>query len=145
MLFIFILVIGIFLLSSCLTKDIKEIKSEKNNIYSLPNIDETLDYWASKKKDEIKRALMVRGIDIESENVKKAINNEIVNYKNQLKKKIDYAPQSLKNYMRNVVLYDNIISKNIDLKKLEKLLLRGKITKKEIIELYKKEAQKLDS
>lgn len=133
------------MLSSCLTKDIKEIKSEKNNIYSLPNIDETLDYWASKKKDEIKRALMVRGIDIESENVKKAINNEIVNYKNQLKKKIDYAPQSLKNYMRNVVLYDNIISKNIDLKKLEKLLLRGKITKKEIIELYKKEAQKLDS
>ncbi|KLO22535.1 MULTISPECIES: hypothetical protein [unclassified Marinitoga] len=142
-LFIIFLITIIFLLNSCLTKETKKTESEKINIESLPNIEETLDYWTLKREIEIKKVLVTRGIDIESENVKKAINEEIVNYKNQLKKKLDSAPESLKNYMKSVVLYDRIISKNINLKKLEELMLKGKITREEIVELYKKEAERI--
>lgn len=107
------------------------------------NNDDVIAYYTAKHREEMEIEFTKKGLDITKGDVKKYIGKEAKRYEMVLRKKWETAPEGVKDYMRNVVRYDRMITKNIGFDRLKKLYCEGKITEKEIIEKYKAEAKKI--
>ena len=64
-------------------------------------------------------------------------------YGKSLREKWEKMPQSVKEYMRNLVFYDKKIRSNIGFRRLKKLYCKGKISEADLLNRYKEEAEKV--